>query len=170
MAWKNRIVGSGDADPTQLLANPKNWRIHTMEQEAALSGVLSEVGLVDRIIVNEETNHVLNGHLRVAIAIREGEESVPVSYVSLTEAEEDLVLATFDPLSKMAGTDSEKLDGLLTQLEESEEVGQDEDVAELLEMLKSTPSSHEPESDEDAETASLERCPRCGYNLSKGLE
>ena len=27
-AWRNRIVGSGDEPPEQLLANPANWRLH----------------------------------------------------------------------------------------------------------------------------------------------
>ena len=24
--WRSRIVGSGEEDPAQLLANPRNWR------------------------------------------------------------------------------------------------------------------------------------------------
>jgi len=26
--WRNRITGSGEEAPDQLLANPANWRIH----------------------------------------------------------------------------------------------------------------------------------------------
>jgi hypothetical protein len=34
--WKNRIVGSGTADPEQLLANPFNYRRHPGMQREAL--------------------------------------------------------------------------------------------------------------------------------------
>jgi hypothetical protein len=43
--WRNRVVGSREEDPTQLLANPANWRLHPKEQQEALAGALSEVGL-----------------------------------------------------------------------------------------------------------------------------
>jgi hypothetical protein len=26
--WRNRIIGHGEEAPDQLLANPRNWRIH----------------------------------------------------------------------------------------------------------------------------------------------
>jgi DNA modification methylase len=51
--WRNRIVGHGEEDPTQLLANPKNWRIHPKAQQDALVGVLNEVGWVQDVIVND---------------------------------------------------------------------------------------------------------------------
>ena len=46
--WKSRIVGEGDENPGQLLANPANWRIHPHAQEQALMGILDEVGWVQR--------------------------------------------------------------------------------------------------------------------------
>jgi hypothetical protein len=39
--WRSRIVGHGDEDPEQLLANPRNWRIHAKNQQDALIGVLT---------------------------------------------------------------------------------------------------------------------------------
>ena len=41
-AWRNRIVGHGEEAPDQLLANPKNWRIHPKAQQDA--GVHGEDG------------------------------------------------------------------------------------------------------------------------------
>jgi hypothetical protein len=108
-------VGEGEEAPEQLLANPSNWRIHTHEQENALATVLDKVGWVTRIIVNRNTGHVVDGHLRVAMAISKGEAKVPVLYVDLSEEEENLILATLDPLSAMAGTDNEKLESLLRE-------------------------------------------------------
>ena len=85
--WKNRIVGHGEVDSEQLLANPKNWRIHPKNQRDALVGVLSEIGWVQDVIVNKQTGFVVVGHARVALAIKAGER-VPVVYVDLTEKEE----------------------------------------------------------------------------------
>src|SRR5690606_4570024 len=56
--WQNRIVGSGEEAPDQLLANPANWRIHPQAQQDALAGVLSEVGWVQQVIVNQRTGVV----------------------------------------------------------------------------------------------------------------
>ena len=39
-AWRNRIIGSGEEAPDQLLANPANWRIHPKAQQDALAGAL----------------------------------------------------------------------------------------------------------------------------------
>ena len=35
--WKNRIDGHGEEAPDQLLANPKNWRLHPAQQQAILA-------------------------------------------------------------------------------------------------------------------------------------
>jgi hypothetical protein len=40
-AWRNRITGSGQEAPDQLLANPANWRIHPKAQQDALAGALT---------------------------------------------------------------------------------------------------------------------------------
>ncbi len=114
--WHNRIVGHGEEAPDQLLAHPQNWRIHPKHQQDALSGVLREVGLVQSVIVNQRTGHLVDGHLRVSLALRDGQSAIPVVYVDLAEEEEALILATIDPLSAMAATDATKLDDLLREV------------------------------------------------------
>lgn len=114
--WANRIIGYGEEAPDQLLANPRNFRIHPKHQQDALAGVLSEVGLVQNIIVNRTSGLVVDGHLRVSLALREGQPTVPVTYVELDESEENLILSTLDPLSALAGTDAAKLDELLREV------------------------------------------------------
>ncbi len=118
--WRNRIVGEGEERPDQLLANPYNWRVHPKTQQAALEAVLDEVGWVQRIIVNRRTGHVVDGHLRVALAISRNEPTVPVLYVDLSEEEERLVLATLDPIAAMAVEDAEKLAALLEDVRRAE--------------------------------------------------
>jgi hypothetical protein len=115
-AWRNRITGHGEEAPDQLLANPRNWRIHPKAQQDALAGVLDQVGWVQDVIVNQQTGHVVDGHARVAIAISRNETTVPVVYVDLSEDEEALILATLDPLSAMAATDREQLSELLAEI------------------------------------------------------
>lgn len=101
-AWRNRIVSTGEAAPDDLLAHPDNWRVHSERQQRALGGSLDEIGWVQEVIVNTTTGHLLDGHLRVMLAMRRGDKTVPVTYVELTEAEERLALATLDPVTGMA--------------------------------------------------------------------
>ncbi len=138
--WQDRIVGQGKENPEQLLANPQNWRIHPKSQQDALKGALDEIGWIQQVIVNQRTGHLVDGHLRVELSMREGETEVPVIYVDLSEAEEKLALATIDPLSAMAETDQAMLDTLLEGLEV-----QSDDLNGLLESLASGELLDEPE-------------------------
>jgi hypothetical protein len=115
--WRNRIVGYGEEDPEQLAANPANWRVHSHTQEHTLTGILDEVGWVQNIIVNRTTGFVVDGHLRVMASIQGGETRVPVTYVELTPEEEGKILASFDPISAMAGKDFEKLAELANDIQ-----------------------------------------------------
>lgn len=115
-AFRNRIVGSGEERPDQLLANPANWRIHPRNQQEALKGSLESVGWVQQVMVNKRTGYVVDGHARVALALTRDEPTVPVLYVDLEPDEEALVLATLDPIAAMAGTDDAKLRELLADL------------------------------------------------------
>jgi len=162
--WQNRIIGHGEEKPDQLLANPSNWRIHPREQQEALSGALDEVGWVQDVIVNQRTGHVIDGHLRISLAISREEESVPVVYVDLSEEEEKLVLATLDPLGAMAVADDEKLRVLL-----EEATATDEALQGLIDSINPGSSETDPpdafaEYDETIPTE--HKCPKCGYEWS----
>lgn len=107
--WTNRIVGYGQEAPDQLLANPNNVRIHPLRQQQAMGEVLAEVGVVQNVIVNQRTGFVVDGHMRVQLALSAGQPWVPVTYVDLDEDEELLVLHTFDPLASLAAYDRDML-------------------------------------------------------------
>ena len=145
-ALRSRIVGEGAEKPDQLLANPSNWRRHPKEQQDALEGLLREVGWVQRVIVNRATGHIVDGHLRVELALRRNEPSVPVVYVDLTEAEEKIVLAAIDPIGGLATTDQAMLDQLLDSVD-----AQDADLAAFLAGLH-TPNEQEPPGAGDDDT------------------
>ena len=119
--YKNRIIGSGEEPLDQILFNPRNWRVHPLNQQNALKGVLEEVGWVQEVIINQRTGRLVDGHLRCQLAAREGAKTIPVKYVDLSEEEEALVLATLDPIAAMAATDKQKLDELFAGIESENE-------------------------------------------------
>lgn len=129
-SFRNRIVDHGEEAPDQLLANPSNFRVHPKRQQEALEQVLDEIGFVDDIIVNRRTGHLVDGHLRVELALKRGEATVPVKYVDLDENEERIVLATFDPLSAMAINDKDILGELVQSIETKNRA-----VSELLDDI-----------------------------------
>ncbi len=153
-AWRNRIVGHEEVPPDQLLANPANWRTHPKAQMDALEEVMDTVGVVDSVMVNRSSGYVIDGHARIQLALRRDEPTVPVDYVELTDKEEALVLATFDPLAAMATTDSEKLGELLDPL-----VIDEGSLADMLAGLGSA-------SPAKVEASDIE-CPSCGHRWSK---
>jgi DNA modification methylase len=115
--WRNRIVGHADVPPSDLVPNPRNWRAHPEEQQRALAGALAEVGWVAEVLVNRTTGRVVDGHLRIELALSRDEPTVPVTYVELTEDEERLVLASLDPIGAMAEAEALALESLLADLE-----------------------------------------------------
>jgi len=114
-SYTNRIVGHGAESPKDLskMTHPLNWRVHPETQKHVLNDVLRDVGWVQQVVVNKTTNHLIDGHLRVALALEQKAKEVPVVYVELSEEEESLVLATLDPISAMAEMDAAKLRLLL---------------------------------------------------------
>ena len=155
-AWRSRIVGSGEEDPAQLTANPRNWRIHPKAQQDALAGSLDQVGWVQQVMVNRTTGNIVDGHARVEQALSRGEATVPVLYVELTEAEEGLVLASLDPIGAMAGRDDEKLRQLLAEVSFDSEAL----AASLDALLPSTPKAGLTDPDDvpdDADASNVKR-------------
>ena len=140
-AWRNRIVGYGTADPSQLLANPFNPRGHPKFQQDVMVGVLNDIGWIDDVMINKRTSEewpegergvetMVDGHLRVEIALRNRETEIPVKYVDLTPAEEALALATFDPIGALAVVQGEALESVLAQI-----TTRDADIQQLLDTL-----------------------------------
>ena len=166
--WQNRITRYGEEAPDQLLANPRNFRTHPGSQTDALSGVLREVGIVQNVIVNERSGFVVDGHARIALALREGQPTIPVTYVDLSDAEEAEILATLDPLAAMAGTDTAKLEVLLADVSSGEPAIQ----AMLAQMAEEAglqaPDITFPEYDESTtDDVKYCECPNCGHKFPK---
>lgn len=80
-----------------------------------MSDLLDEVGWVQQVLVNQNTGFVVDGHMRVAVALKHGQAEVPVTLVDLTDEEEAQVLATLNPLGALAYEDTEARNALLAQ-------------------------------------------------------
>lgn len=110
---KDRIKSLRRVKASLLVPNARNWRTHPDAQRSALRSMLGDVGLVAAAIARELPGgrlELLDGHLRAEEA---GDEKIPVLIVDLTDEEAAKVLATFDPLSQLAGRDNELLGSLL---------------------------------------------------------
>lgn len=118
---KNRVIDLRLVKASELKPNRKNWRTHNKHQADALDEVLGRLGIVGALIVRIDPGGgyiILDGHLRQS---RLGKQPVPVLVVDITPEEEDLFLATYDPLSLLAGTDPESLQSLLKGIDASSE-------------------------------------------------
>jgi uncharacterized membrane protein affecting hemolysin expression len=166
-AWQNRIVGHGEEAPDQLLANPRNFRVHPKAQQAALEGALNDLGWIQQVIVNRRTGHLIDGHLRVTLAMRRNEPAVPVVYVDLSEAEEAEALATLDPISAMATTDAAKLDELLRDVQ-SGEAGVQAMLSQLAADAGIVPDFQPVGEDEQGrlDEKAKAKCPECGCEFT----
>ena len=118
-------------DPKMLVPNPENWRLHPKGQQEAMGGVLDDIGWVAGITVNKNTGLVVDGHLRLDLALRRKEQLVPVTFVDLTPEEEAAILATLDPISAMAKTDKAKLKSILLIAK-----SQSQKMQDLLETMR----------------------------------
>ena len=114
--FRDRIVRLDRVKSSELVQNQKNWRTHPEEQQAAMQGVLSEIGWTDALIARERPDgrlELIDGHLRASI---DPDEIVPVLVVDVTEEESDKLLTILDPLTAMAEMDPEKLNQLLASV------------------------------------------------------
>jgi ParB-like chromosome segregation protein Spo0J len=164
--WRNRIVEYTEVAPDQLLANPLNYRVHPRSQQDALKGVISDIGFIDPVIVQQGTDTVIDGHLRVTLALRDNIPTIPVQYVDLTDAEAAEALATIDPLSAMAVHDADKLRDLLDQVSTGDAAVM-QMLSELAEDAGVVPDFAPVGIDEQGrldEKAKI-TCPECGHEF-----
>ena len=116
MQIRDRVKELRRVPRRELRPNPKNWRTHPPAQHDALRGVLAEIGYAGALLARELDDgslELIDGHLRAETT---PDLLVPVLVVDLTSAEADKLLATFDPLSQMAGVDPAALESLLSEV------------------------------------------------------
>ena len=117
--FRNRIIGYGTKAADQFEANPLNYRKHPQRQRDAVQASLRELGWIGVVVENKRTGRLIDGHERVWQALQNN-EPVPFVEVDLSEDEERLALAVFDPITNMAETDAGILDELLREVNTGE--------------------------------------------------
>ena len=163
--FRNRIIGYGTKPADQFQANPLNYRKHPQRQRDAVQASLRELGWIGVVVENVTTGALVDGHERVWQALQHNED-VPYVQVELTEAEERLALAVFDPITNMAETDAAILDDLLREVNTGEAALQGllAELAEKANVIPPAPPDEFGEYGEDIETQYC--CPRCSYKWS----
>jgi ParB-like chromosome segregation protein Spo0J len=87
-----------------------------------LAASLREFGLVEPLVWNELTGHVVGGHARLAILKEMGVTEVPVSVVRLTPEREKALNVVLNNLEAQGRYDPGKLADLLTELSDLPEL------------------------------------------------
>jgi hypothetical protein len=117
-AVRDRILELRRVPAHELRANPFNFRTHPKGQQAALRGLLAEIGVANAVIAyhSEAADGrltLIDGHLRTDLLAA---EEIPVLVLDVSDAEAATLLATMDPLAGLAETDGAVLDALLQQV------------------------------------------------------
>lgn len=113
MNIKDRIVGLERVTAKTLVPHAMNWRTHSKKQQDTLKGLLADVGYAVPIIAHRLPDgrlRIIDGHLRAETL---PDALIPVVVLDVTEEEADLLLASIDPLSSLAGQDDAKIAELL---------------------------------------------------------
>ena len=165
--WKNKIVGHAEVAPGDLLANDFNFRRHDERQSQCLEASLNSLGWLGPVLVNQHTGHIVDGHLRVDLAIKREQPTIPVVYLDLTEDEEKRALATYDRIGSLAIEDPDALSRLLDELDLSD----NDSLAEMIKGMKielEVPDIEFKEFDESIEDdVEFNECPNCGHKWPK---
>lgn len=114
---RDRILELRRVPAKELKPHSRNWRTHPPRQRAALAGLLEEIGLAGALLARKRPDgelELIDGHLRAEML---PDEHVPVLVLDVTPEEANKLLATFDPISALAGVDQEQLASLLEDVE-----------------------------------------------------
>lgn len=112
----HKIVRAGDLVPNEL-----NFRTHNEKQRKALKGIYDEVGFARSMLVYKLPDgrfKLIDGHLRQGF---DPDMKVSVEILDVNDEEANKLLATIDPLSALADSDSKVLTGLLRSFKTGDE-------------------------------------------------
>lgn len=157
MAFKNRIVHFGEKPADQFTANPDNPRMHPQFQREVMNAALTDLGWLAPVVENARTGYLIDGHERVMQALLDN-SPVPFVQVYLSDAEEALALATFDPIGELAMYDNAQINQLIAQIDT-----ENPPLQRLLGQLQVNTAPHTPvtpETDPTSESPTI--CPCCG--------
>lgn len=90
-----------------------------------MDGIMDDVGWVQTVVVNERTMHVIDGHMRVELAIINGEEEIPVTFIDVSDEEEEKLLILFDPVATLSRQNKERVEKIIKGVELNSASAQD---------------------------------------------
>jgi ParB-like nuclease family protein len=137
--------------------NPRRALKPTDKAYRKLEASIREFGLVEPLIWNERTGHVVGGHARLAILKAIGLTEVPVSVVRLSVAREKALNVVLNNQEAQGRYDPSLLAGILDDLKDLPELGMTGFDPESLPPLRLEPLSEIP--------AVEERCNRVTVTL-----
>lgn len=118
---RDRIQGLKRLDPSQIVDNAKNFRLHPEAQKNALGAMLKKIGIVDAVIVRQLPGgkyELIDGHLRRSVI----GQKIPALVVDLNDAEAAEVLASFDAIGDLAEIDETALRALVQDFDPGPEI------------------------------------------------
>jgi ParB-like chromosome segregation protein Spo0J len=110
------------ADLVPAPYNPRRVLSPSSPAYRKLKASITEFGLVEPLVWNELTGHVVGGHARLRILAELGITQVPVSVVRLTDAREKALNVVLNNQEAQGRYDPDKLADLLTELEDRPEL------------------------------------------------
>src|SRR6266446_2233005 len=111
-AFAVRLMAVADLVPAPY--NPRHALKPSDPRYRKLAASLREFGLVEPLVWNEATGHVVGGHARLAILRALGVTEVPVSVVRLSPEREKVLNVVLNNREAQARFDTERLADLLT--------------------------------------------------------
>jgi hypothetical protein len=124
--------------------NPRRPLKPTDKAYRKLETSLREFGLVEPLIWNEQTGHVVGGHTRLAILKALGVKEVPVSVVNLDEHREKALNIVLNNQEAQGRYDAAKLADLLSELRDLPEMSLTGFEASMLRSLQMQPQQLPP--------------------------
>jgi ParB-like chromosome segregation protein Spo0J len=115
-----RIVPVAELKPAPY--NPRRVLSPSSSAYRKLRASLKEFGLVEPLVWNEQTGHLVGGHARLRILQELGVTSVPVSVVRLSEAREKALNVVLNNQEAQGRYDPTRLAELLTELQDLPEL------------------------------------------------
>ena len=134
--------------------NPRRVVTASSPAYRKLKTSLEEFGLVEPLIWNESTGHVVGGHLRLRILKELGVAEVPVSVVRLSPAREKALNVVLNNQEAQGRYDRAKLAELLAELELGDLTSTGFDEA-TLRQLQLEPLNDLPELEGDPDSVEL---------------
>ena len=144
-----RVMPVADLVPAPY--NPRRALKPTDARYQKLAASLREFGLVEPLVWNERTGHVVGGHARLAILKELGVAEVPVSAVRLDDTREKALNVVLNNQEAQGRYDPAKLAAVLEELEGLPELDLTGFDAGTLATLRMEPAADavEPEADPD---------------------